>query len=116
MRIFAAYERVRLRGKHVLDRACVPLRGRNEVVQLLEIVRGYARSKRLNALAITRGQQPAQVNRSPLATDLVPEGVEKGLQPPIELLLVLEFAAALAIHARLWSAFRRRWKEKNVAM
>ncbi len=86
------------------------------MVQLLEVVRRYTRSKRLHALAIAWGQQSAQIDRCPLAPNLVPEGIKEGLKPPVELLAVLGLAAALAIHARLWSAFRPRWKEKNVAM
>ncbi len=55
--IVAADEGISFCGEHILDRPRVPLRGGDEVVNLLEVVGCNASGHRLDTLAIARRQQ-----------------------------------------------------------
>jgi hypothetical protein len=64
IRVVAAEHLIGAREELVLERRGVPLRGGDEVMQLLLLARGNALCDRLDALAFTRPEKPEQ-GRSP---------------------------------------------------
>lgn len=73
------------------------------MMQLSDVVGRDAASHWLDALAVAGRKKPPQVQRRPLTTDLVLEGLEDRLNPPIELLLVRLSPRDRARHAAQWS-------------
>jgi hypothetical protein len=58
-----------------------PSRGRDEVMELLEGARCHPIRHRLDALALSRPQQPPEIDRRPMLLRRMPEMVKEGIQP-----------------------------------
>jgi len=86
------------------------------MVQLRDVIGRHSARHRLDALALTGRKQPSDIQRRPLATNLVLKGIEERLKPPIELLLVGLLLRDRARHAAQWSKCDRGWKEKSVGV
>src|SRR5208282_882328 len=113
VRVGSSEQRVRLVEKHLLDRVGIPTRRRDKVMELLDVVRRDPRRQRLHTFALSGHQKPADVDRRPLAPDLVSEGRQKRLKPLIETPLPGVRQREVAHRAPLWSALSAEWKEES---
>src|SRR5438876_4152689 len=68
-----------------VSQALLPRPRRNEVVQLIAFAERKPPRHRLNALAIARADQRRYVERTHLAPRLVPQPIQKRLEPPSKL-------------------------------
>ena len=84
-RLRPAQQPVRALGQHPPQRAVVPGRAGDEVVQLVVPRQAEPGRHGLQALALARAHQAAQVKRRPGPALLVPERREEGRQPAIQI-------------------------------
>src|SRR4051812_10503403 len=81
----ASGQPVGLLGQYPPQRLIVPGRAGDEVLQLVVPRQAQAGRHRLQALALARAKQPAQVQRRPSPPLLVPERSKERLQPHIQI-------------------------------
>src|SRR4029077_8867529 len=84
---------IRLNQQFGLHSCRIPDAGSNEVVQLIIVASNKPLRHRLNALAIARTDQPRHVERTHSPTRLVPQPVQKWLQPASKLLSPIQCPA-----------------------
>src|SRR6476620_2835589 len=93
-RIAAANKPIRLNQQFGLYWSRVPHPGGNEVVQLIVVTNSKPLRHRLNALAIARADQTRYVKRTHPPPRLVPQPLQKRLQPASELLTPIQYRAS----------------------
>lgn len=91
--IAAADELIRLNHQFSLERPGIPGPGGDEVVQLIPCAERKPPRHRLNALAIARADQPRHIERAHLSPRLVPQPIQKRLQPTSKLFLPIRCPA-----------------------
>src|SRR6266536_1448984 len=84
-RIAAADELVSVDEKFCFQRGRIPDASSNKMMQLIIITRRKSLGHRLNALAITRADQPRYVNRAHPLPRLVTQTLQEWLEPPPKL-------------------------------
>jgi hypothetical protein len=97
-RVRTAQQLVGLFGQHAPERAVVPGRAGDEVLQLVVPGQAEAGRHRLQALALARAEQPAQVERRPGPARLPAERGEEGRQPSIQVVGAVAGVSHAASH------------------
>jgi len=95
--VAAADQLIRLNQQFCLQRPGIPDPGGDEVVQLIAFAERKPPRHRLDALAIARADQPRHVERTHPAPRLVPQPIQKWLEPTPKLAFPI---LRLASHGR----------------